>query len=68
MSLRAALMECVRFDATERLDRTVDAHVKTLRAKMKAIAPGLGPTRTHLGGGYALAEGLPAEPGAPTTR
>ena len=24
------------------MDRTVDAHVKTLRAKMKAIAPGLG--------------------------
>ena len=65
---RAALIVCERDDATERLDRTVDAHVKTLRAKMKAIAPGLGPTRTHRGSGYALAENLPAEPGAPTTR
>jgi two-component system, OmpR family, catabolic regulation response regulator CreB len=38
----------------------VDAHVKTLRAKMKLVAPALEPIRTHRGSGYALAEDLPA--------
>lgn len=59
---RDALLAQVWDDATESLDRTVDAHVKTLRAKMKQIAPTLEPIRTHRGTGYALAEGLPAEP------
>ena len=57
---RDALLERVWDDATESLDRTVDAHVKTLRAKMKVIAPQLEPIRTHRGSGYALAEDLPA--------
>jgi two-component system, OmpR family, catabolic regulation response regulator CreB len=61
---RDTLLERVWDDATESLDRTVDAHVKTLRAKMKAVAPGLEPIRTHRGSGYALAEDLPLEPGA----
>ena len=56
---RDTLLARVWDDATESLDRTVDAHVKTLRAKMKAIAPGLEPIRTHRGSGYALAEDLP---------
>jgi two-component system, OmpR family, catabolic regulation response regulator CreB len=60
---RDALLERVWDDATESLDRTVDAHVKTLRAKMKLIAPALEPIRTHRGSGYALAEDLPADPG-----
>ena len=59
---RDALLERVWDDPGESLDRTVDAHVKTLRAKMKAIAPGLDPIRTHRGTGYALAEDLPATP------
>jgi two-component system, OmpR family, catabolic regulation response regulator CreB len=58
---RDALLDRVWGDATESLDRTVDAHVKTLRAKMKLIAPALEPIRTHRGSGYALAEDLPAE-------
>jgi len=58
---RDALLERVWDDATESLDRTVDAHVKTLRAKMKLIAPQLEPIRTHRGSGYALAEDLPAQ-------
>jgi two-component system catabolic regulation response regulator CreB len=57
---RDALLERVWDDATESLDRTVDAHVKTLRAKMKTVAPTLEPIRTHRGTGYALAEDLPA--------
>ena len=56
---RDALLERVWDDPGDSLDRTVDAHVKTLRAKMKAVAPGLDPIRTHRGTGYALDEGLP---------
>jgi two-component system catabolic regulation response regulator CreB len=43
---------------TESMDRTVDAHVKTVRAKMKVIAPDQEPIRTHRGSGYSLAEDL----------
>jgi two-component system catabolic regulation response regulator CreB len=60
---RDALLERVWDDATESLDRTVDAHVKTVRAKMKLVAPQLDPIRTHRGSGYALAEDLPPTPG-----
>ncbi len=56
---RDSLLERVWDDPGESLDRTVDAHVKTLRAKLKAIAPLLDPIRTHRGTGYALAEDLP---------
>ena len=57
---RDALLERVWDDPGESLDRTVDAHVKTLRAKMKQVAPSLDPIRTHRGTVYALAEDLPA--------
>jgi two-component system catabolic regulation response regulator CreB len=57
---RDALLELVWDGASESLDRTVDAHVKTVRAKLKAVAPTLEPIRTHRGVGYALAEDLPA--------
>jgi two-component system catabolic regulation response regulator CreB len=59
---RDVLLDKVWDTSSESLDRTVDAHVKTLRAKLKAIAPGLEPIRTHRGSGYALAEDLPATP------
>lgn len=36
------------------LDRTVDAHIKTLRAKLRAITPREDPIRTHRGEGYSL--------------
>jgi len=57
---RERLLSLVWDDDTDSLDRTVDAHVKTLRAKLKAVAPSLEPIRTHRGVGYALAEDLPA--------
>ena len=57
---RDTLLERVWDDPGESLDRTVDAHVKTLRAKMKTVAPTLEPIKTHRGTGYALAEDLPA--------
>ena len=56
---RDALLERVWGNDTESMDRTVDAHVKTVRAKMKAIAPDEEPIRTHRGSGYSLAEDLP---------
>jgi len=59
---RDALLERVWGDDTESMDRTVDAHVKTLRAKMKAVAPRDEPIRTHRGSGYSLAEDLPSTP------
>jgi two-component system catabolic regulation response regulator CreB len=57
---RDALLELVWDGSSDSLDRTVDAHVKTVRAKLKAVAPTLEPIRTHRGVGYALAEDLPA--------
>jgi two-component system catabolic regulation response regulator CreB len=57
---RDVLLERVWGGESESIDRTVDAHVKTLRAKMKLIARDLEPIRTHRGSGYALAEDLPA--------
>ncbi len=56
---RDALLERVWGNDSDSMDRTVDAHVKTLRAKMKAIAPLLDPIRTLRGSGYALEENLP---------
>jgi two-component system, OmpR family, catabolic regulation response regulator CreB len=56
---RDALLDLVWDDASDSLDRTVDAHVKTLRAKLKAVAPELDPICTHRGSGYALADDLP---------
>jgi two-component system catabolic regulation response regulator CreB len=59
---RERLLQQVWDDDTDSLDRTVDAHVKTLRAKLKVVAPALEPIRTHRGVGYALAEDLPHAP------
>jgi two-component system catabolic regulation response regulator CreB len=57
---RDVLLDKVWDTHSDSLDRTVDAHVKTLRAKLKVVAPALEPIRTHRGSGYALAEDLPA--------
>ena len=62
---REALLDRVWGDDSDSMDRTVDAHVKTLRAKMKAVAPLHDPIRTLRGSGYALAEDLPADPAKP---
>ena len=36
------------------LDRTVDAHIKTLRKKLHAVDADFDPINTHRGLGYAL--------------
>lgn len=51
---RARLMELVWCDAEETLERTVDAHVKTLRAKLRKVRPDDDPIETHRGLGYSL--------------
>ena len=52
---RAQLMDRVWGDALESGDRTVDTHVKTLRAKLHAVDPAADPIRTHRGLGYSIA-------------
>jgi two-component system, OmpR family, catabolic regulation response regulator CreB len=52
---RAQLMDRVWSDSPDTLDRTVDAHVKSLRAKLRAIDPASEPIQTHRGMGYSLA-------------
>jgi len=37
-------------------DRTVDTHIKTLRAKLKALRVGLDPITTHRGLGYSITD------------
>ena len=56
---RDELLERVWDGGSDSFDRTVDAHVKTLRAKLKSIAPDVEPIRTVRGTGYALNEDLP---------
>ena len=51
---RAQLMDRVWTGAPDTLERTVDAHVKSLRAKLRAIDPGADPIQTHRGLGYSL--------------
>jgi two-component system catabolic regulation response regulator CreB len=58
---REELLDKVWEDGSGSLDRTVDAHIKTLRAKLKTVAPQTEPIRTSRGTGYALSEDLPAE-------
>ena len=51
---RAQLMDRVWGDALESGDRTIDTHIKTLRSKLRAVAPEIDPIRTHRGLGYSL--------------
>jgi two-component system catabolic regulation response regulator CreB len=51
---RARLMDRVWADAPETLDRTVDAHVKSLRAKLRQVDAASDPIQTHRGMGYSL--------------
>jgi len=53
---RDELMERAWDDPGAAFDRTVDAHVKMLRAKLRALAPDEDPIVTHRGMGYSLRE------------
>jgi len=54
---REQLMELVWEQPGTSLERSVDAHIKNLRAKLKTIRPGEDPILTHRGVGYSLKEG-----------
>lgn len=51
---RAQLMDRVWASESQSTDRTVDTHVKTLRAKLRQAGAERDPIRTHRGLGYAL--------------
>ncbi|MFA9439508.1 two-component system response regulator CreB [Uliginosibacterium sp. sgz301328] len=51
---REQLLEAVWNGAHDGSDRTVDTHIKTLRAKLRSVAPDDDPIQTHRGMGYSL--------------
>lgn len=54
---RAQLMDRVWGDGSDSTDRTVDTHIKTLRAKLREIDAEADPIRTQRGLGYSLQVG-----------
>lgn len=57
---REQLLDLVWSEPAAVFDRTVDTHVKTLRAKLRAVDPASDPIRTHRGLGYCYCgDGLP---------
>jgi two-component system catabolic regulation response regulator CreB len=55
---REQLMNRVWEEPSQSLERTVDAHIKNLRAKLRAVRPEIDPIVTHRGSGYSLREDL----------
>ena len=51
---RAQLLDRAWEDALDSGERTVDTHVKTLRAKLRALDPARDPIHTHRGLGYSV--------------
>jgi two-component system catabolic regulation response regulator CreB len=51
---RGQLMDRVWTDAPDTLERTVDAHIKSLRAKLRQVDASADPIQTHRGMGYSL--------------
>jgi two-component system catabolic regulation response regulator CreB len=54
---RDELMNKAWDDPAASFDRTVDAHIKTLRAKLREVDAEADPIQTHRGMGYSLREG-----------
>jgi two-component system catabolic regulation response regulator CreB len=55
---RERLMEIAWDEPEASMDRTVDAHIKNIRRKLKAVNPEVDPIVTHRGMGYSLKEAL----------
>lgn len=53
---RAQLMDQAWTEPDSAMERTVDAHIKSIRAKLRAVQPDLDPTETRRGFGYVLKE------------
>ena len=49
-------MDAAWTDPGAALERTVDAHIKSVRAKLKAVSSDPSPIQTHRGLGYSLSE------------
>ena len=56
---REQIMNRVWANAIDTTDRSIDTHIKTLRAKLRTIDPGSEPIVTHRGIGYSLATPTP---------
>lgn len=54
---RDQLLDAVWGNERDSVDRTVDTHIKTLRAKLRAASPEADPIQTHRGMGYSLQTG-----------
>ena len=55
---RDQIMDLVWDEPETSMDRTVDAHIKNLRAKLRGIKPDTDPIVTHRGMGYSLKEDI----------
>jgi two-component system catabolic regulation response regulator CreB len=55
---REQLMNRIWEAPEQSLDRTIDAHIKNLRAKLRAVRPDVEAIITHRGSGYSLREDL----------
>jgi two-component system catabolic regulation response regulator CreB len=55
---RDQLMQLVWDNPECSLDRTIDAHIKNIRAKMRKVRPEKDPIVTHRGSGYSLRDDL----------
>jgi two-component system catabolic regulation response regulator CreB len=55
---RDQLMKRAWDEPDSSMDRTVDAHIKNIRAKLKQIHPAIDPIVTHRGIGYSLKESI----------
>lgn len=53
---REQLMQLAWEEPESSMDRTVDTHIKTLRAKIRSAREGFDPIITHRGVGYSLKE------------
>jgi two-component system catabolic regulation response regulator CreB len=51
---RETLLDAIWGASADSSDRTVDTHIKTLRAKLREAAPARDPIKTHRGLGYSL--------------
>ena len=51
---RAQLLDALGDAAEDSFERTIDSHIKSLRAKLRLISPDQDPIATHRGFGYAL--------------
>ncbi len=55
---RDKIMDSIWTEPEESFDRTVDAHIKTIRSKLRSVNPDIDPIITHRGIGYSLRDDL----------